>query len=314
VKGYKGKFCNSACEGSAADKAKFCTSKTDKYDNHMDAWGKTYKETKLCVPGIAKLISMANLNAKCKSGPITSFTLKADDCTVPGGYIGTGATKDTLTPAAGFFCYTAAGIAWAKNDPIIKNMDGEKFEILSTGTFMLLSLRVRESQKTNLEVLSTIDRAGTRCGATYIQNITLQGTWVEEEGVPQIQVRAKPAVPKSEALQVNFDGTWQPANSHWSYNSVEKVSKTQFTLNLKGVKTFVTVDSHRIHEAGVKTKRFANFLNVNFDGIFRFPGMTVRGLLGRDSHADAAQLPAECASSTLLLSTDDKMLSSSTLA
>merc|ERR1719333_2112959 len=219
----------------------------------MKATGKTPKS---CAHGYAKLISMANshghANCKADGKPVTSFHFKMDaDCSGIQAFIGTGAVSTDA--AEGYFCYTLAGIAWAKNDPIVKNMDGEQFEILSTGTFMLLSLQGKQSEKANLEVLSTIDRADTRCGATYIQNITLQGEWVEEEGVPQIQVRAKPAVPKSEALQINFDGSWQPANSHWSYNSVEKASNTQFNLNLKGVKTLVSVDSHRIHEAGIKT-------------------------------------------------------------
>merc|ERR1719156_102628 len=118
------------------------------------------------------------------------------------------------------FCYTTAGITWAKNDPKVKNMDGEEFEIMATGTFSLLSLKAR-SQRTVFEASATIDRAGTRCGATYIQNITLSGQWVEDIGVQHIQVMAAAFVSKAKALQVNFDGEWKPAASHWSYDAVQ---------------------------------------------------------------------------------------------
>merc|ERR550514_1506283 len=79
---------------------------------------------------------------------------------------------DGGNPATAALCYGKTGITWAKNDPKVKNMDGQEFEIMATGTFSLLTLKEKTSQ-TLFEVSATIDRAGTRCGATYIQNITL---------------------------------------------------------------------------------------------------------------------------------------------
>jgi hypothetical protein len=242
---------------------------------------------------------------------ITAFNIKAENCE---GRVFQGAVKKVEgTGEAGYWCYSTAGITWAKNDPKVRNMNGEEFDIMATGTFTLLSLQKLSSEKVSLEVLSTIDRAGTRCGATYIQNVTLRGQWVEDVGVPEIQVRAVPAVPKSQALEVNFDGSWQPSNSHWSSASVEQATSTRLNLKIDQVKVLIMIDSHRIHENGVKTNRFANFLNVNFDGISKLSGISIRGLLGRDSHAEAAQLPEDCTSSSLLSSDKTTMLSSAML-
>merc|ERR550537_309139 len=91
---------------------------------------------------------------------------------------------------------------------MVQNIRGEKFEIMATGTFSLLSLST-DSRQPVLEASATIDRAGTRCGATYIQNLTLSGQWVEDIGVPRIQVKAEAAVAKAKALQIKFDDQWQ---------------------------------------------------------------------------------------------------------
>jgi hypothetical protein len=270
------------------------------------------KRKKECAHVYAKVASMQNVETECTKNKIYGFDLKADDCAVQ-AWQGDATCAAEDSPTTGYFCYCSAGITWAKNDPKVKNMDGEEFDIMATGTFTLLSLQKLNSEKVKLEVLSTIDRAGTRCGATYIQNVTLRGQWVEDVGVPEIQVRAVPAVPKKQALEVNFDGSWQPSNSYRSYASVEQATSTRLNLKINEVKILVSVDSHRIHEDGVKTKRFANFLNVNFQGISKLAGISIRGLLGRDSHAEAAELPADCTSGSLLSSDKTRMISSAML-
>jgi len=276
----------------------------------LNANGK--KRIKECAHVAAKVASMQNVETECLKNKIFGIDIKADDCTVR-AFEGDAACAAEDTPTDGYFCYCKAGIAWAKNDPKVKNMDGEEFDIMATGTFTLLSLQKLSSEKVSLEVLSTIDRAGTRCGATYIQNVTLRGQWVEDVGVPEIQVRATPAVPKNKALEVNFDGSWKPSNSHWPYASVQKATSTRFNLKINQVTVLVTVDAHRVHEDGVKTKRFANFLNVNFEGVSKLSGISIRGLLGRDSHEEAAELPADCTSTSLLNLDEPRMFSSAML-
>merc|ERR1719240_237902 len=184
-------------------------------------------------------------------------------------------------------------------------MDGQEFEIMATGTFSLLTIKKPKSE-TLFEASTFIDRAGTRCGATYIQNMTLSGQWVEDVGVPSIRIKAEPAVPKLQALQLNFGGEWQSAASKSlkmlksSYDAVQEASAKKIVLKLSTLTVSVSVDSHAIREAGTKTKRYANFLNVNFGGISSLVGLSVGGLLGRDSHEDAVELPQGCESTRLL--------------
>jgi hypothetical protein len=177
------------------------------------------KEFKKCPHYYAKLATLSNqemVKEKKTSNLVKSFDVKMDDGAY--NFYKEAATKGKAT--ADTFCYSEAGVMWAKNDPKVKNMDGEEFEIMATGTFALVSFKKLTTQTIALEVLSTIDRAGTRCGATYIQNITLQGQWVEDIGVPQIQVRAEASVPKGSALQVSFDGSWKSAAQQLSYSVV----------------------------------------------------------------------------------------------
>lgn len=316
--GYSGtnKMCSEKClksgdkiTATAADLKKYCKpTKTDgsvtaddaKFTVAADDWKASLVKDgkqKECAHVYAKLITMANTEETCSKEKVRAFDIKADTC-VYRAYKGSGDV--TTATAEGYFCYGPAEISWVKNDPKVKNMDGEEFEIMATGTFSLISLTYSSTQKTALEILSSIDRAGTQCGATYIQNITLQGQWVEDSGFPQIQIRADAGVPKLNALRVNFEGSWQPANRRWSYASVQQASSKKIELKLNTVTVLVSIDSHRIHENGVTTRRFANFLNVNLQGIETVSGISIGGLLGRDSHTAAAQIPEGCASVSLL--------------
>jgi hypothetical protein len=304
--------CNKAKGPTAADVTKFCDvvgvkKGQYKFTEVVAAWKKVAKQR--CARIMAKVYSMSSLETKCKSNPVTAFDMKASDCSVRGFKSTDGGKPVTAVAAAGYFCYGPAGITWAKNDPKVKNMDGEEFEIMATGTFSLLSLKEIASQTTTLEVLSTIDRAGSRCGATYIQNITLQGEWIQTvAGVPQIEIRAQPSVPKSEALQVKFENEWKPANSQWKREEVQLASATKFSLKVHQVSILISADSHRIHESGMKTRRFANFLNVNFNGISSLSGISIGGLLGRDSHEEAATAPSDCDLHSLLSDTTPEAL------
>jgi len=259
---------------------------------------------------VAKLVSMGNTKIATVGHRIKSFDIKTTKSRAR-FYI-----DSPETPAnsnTDYLCYTKTMMAWAKNDPKVKNIDGEEFEIMATGTFSLLSLKASSTQKAVFTASATVDRAGTRCGATYIQNLTLSGQWVEDTGVASIEIKAEAAVPKNKALRVNFAGEWQPATSKLSYAAVQKADGKEIILQLNKLKVLASVDSHRIHEQRVKTKRFANFLNVNFEGISTLSGISVNGLLGRDAHAYATQLPDGCESEKLaaFIATDKKAMLSS---
>lgn len=208
--------------------------------------------------------------------------------------LATGATKS----GAGERCYSTksptpklSDMPKAFNDPKVVNMAGEKFEILQSGTFTMLQVVQGAEQK--LQILATIDRAGSRCGATYIQNVSLHGAWVSDLGVPAFHVRAEAAVPKKMALQVsvNNEQTWL-SSSQWK--GAQNVSFGEdLKLMLRSTVVEVSVDSHRIVEGQRKTRRFANFLNLNVKGVHQISG-SVGGLLGSDNHEDVTQLPKDC--------------------
>jgi len=192
----------------------------------------------------------------------------------------------------------------AFNDPKIVNMAGEQFEILTTGTFSMLN--VQQSAQSNLQILATIDRAGSRCGATYIQNVSLSGEWISQLGMPSVLVRAAAAVPKKGALQVSIDEehSWQQYSEWKTVQNMSFDQSHHFKLQLKSVTVEVSVDSHRIVESGKKTRRFANFLDLNIQGIHQLPkSYTVSGLLGNDDHSSVTALPDDCHAESFALRT-----------
>jgi len=299
------------CAGSAKEVAKYCTplgTDTKYYQKVANViTNKASYTLAKFVHYMAKLASMNNADAAV-TPKVVSMEIKKDK---------TAATffklnANGFSASADYLCYTSGGISWAKNDPKVQNIRGEEFEIMATGTFSLLSLTL--SQQSVLEASATIDRAGSRCGATYIQNISLSGQWVKDTGVSSIQVKAEAAVPKVQALQINFNGDWQSATMKSPYTAVTKSSAKEIILQLNKIKVLVSVDSHRIYEAGTKTRRFANFLNVNFNGLQSLGGFSVGGLLGTDSHDSVTQPPLECESTQLTESEKTHMFSEARIA
>jgi len=205
---------------------------------------------------------------------------------------------------------TKAQMPQAFNDPKVVNMAGEQFEILASGTFAMLD--VNRFEESSLKILATIDRAGSRCGATYIQNVSLSGSWVKHLGVTDIHIQAASAVPKNVALQVSTDQgkSWQ-GSAQW--NAMQNISFTRkLQIKLNSVEVEVSVDAHRIVEGERKTRRFANFLNLNVRGVHALSGdYSIAGLLGSDDHKSVAVTPKGCNEGEMTLNL--KQLSSARL-
>lgn len=206
------------------------------------------------------------------------------------------------TPFYGGYVFIKKYVQWAKNDPKVRNINGQEFDIMTTGNFQMLSIFEKheydQSKMPLLNVEAMIDRAGDRCGATYIQNMTLSGKWAQESNGDNIRIRAVPAVTKAESLEVNLNGDWihVTAALRKSKSYILKARASEFDIQLSKIKIAVTVDSHRIHEDGVTTNRFANFLNLKLEGADACAGAgyEVAGLLGHDDHYDVEQLPEGC--------------------
>lgn len=334
-KGYaaQGEISSITCDSSnAPSKKKYCTDVTSnppttsfqgKLASIYALTGAAKYPIKKFVHYAAKLTTMGNIASAAHTttagdaiAVVKSYELNSANYATNFKAFTNEAELGTYPTSSGdkdYYCYSTKVMMWAKNDPKVQNIRGEEFEIMATGTFSLLSLR--QAQKTVLEASATIDRAGSRCGATYIQNLTLSGQWVEDVGLPEIQVKAEASVPKAQALQINLGEDWQTTVHQPSHLVVTKSNAREIVLKLNKLKVFVSVDSHRVHEEGVKTRRFANFLNVNFQGIAALPAdLLVGGLLGTDSHEAVTQLPDECGSAQLLAAEEQSMYSDMKIA
>lgn len=222
-------------------------------------------------------------------------------CTEPNFYV---PTVCKLIDATGTQVAFAGGsMAKAFNDPRVVNLAGETFDIMAVGTMSMLRASTTAGVSA-LSIAATVDRAGTRCGATYIQNISIEGTWVQEKfGSSKLEVRATAAVPKPESLQVSLDGeTWKrpvEMNSWQSYGETVTVRPQRLQLQIKKIILDVGADSHRVVEVGTKTRRFANFLNLNIKGAdsLTAAGLRISGLLSGDNHDEITKLPSGCETS-----------------
>merc|ERR1719156_402053 len=124
---------------------------------------------------------------------------------------------------------------------------------MATGTFSML--RATSQKTVMLDISATIDRAGSRCGATYIQNATISGKWITDMGVPQVHVRAAAEAPKKRALQVSIDGdsTWWESDVAVNqkpslFTSTARRAHEDISVQAGDVSVFFYVDTHRIVE------------------------------------------------------------------
>lgn len=201
-----------------------------------------------------------------------------------------------LTPIGAIPTPTPAG---AKGDPKATNLAGQKFEILAMGTFSLLSVKSTIESTNRLTLDATVDRAGDMCGATYIKNATLTGSWIQEEGkLSEIKIAALPEVAKETALEVGLDGNWYSAKATPKLSKLVKIaSSKEIQFVIHEVKIKVGVDAHRVRKNGRKTGKFANFLNIDVDGMKGLAskeGVQLSGLLAYDDHRFAESLPDGC--------------------
>eukprot|EP00746_Dinoflagellata_sp_MGD_P131778 gnl/MRDRNA2_/MRDRNA2_65528_c0_seq2.p1 gnl/MRDRNA2_/MRDRNA2_65528_c0~~gnl/MRDRNA2_/MRDRNA2_65528_c0_seq2.p1 ORF type:complete len:288 (+),score=52.43 gnl/MRDRNA2_/MRDRNA2_65528_c0_seq2:77-940(+) len=206
------------------------------------------------------------------------------------------------------------GGAGVSGDPKVTNLAGERFDILALGTFSMLSIAKQASrgsfqeQKPLLDVTATIDRASSTgadplCSATYIQNVTMQGKWIEGDNSQKVRIRATPGVMKKQALEIGLNDEaginwYTPSELKGNLSQVpglKKASWEKIVMNISGIEFLFTIDAHRIRD-GSKGKGYANFLNMHIKGMNSLkPSLfRVTGLLAYDDHLDATKAPDGC--------------------
>lgn len=186
----------------------------------------------------------------------------------------------------------------AVNDPQITNLGGHRFDILALGSFLFLSGTNTSSQSPMLSLHASIDRAGATCGATYIQNISLGGTWIKDidADLTEVTIQATPDVLRSQSLQVALhDQRQTPQKAQGLSKLIKKATNNVVEFDIRGIQLQISIDAHRIR-SGEKFGTFANFLNLHVNGVqvHKEDGVELGGLLAFDDHSFAAQAPEEC--------------------
>lgn len=231
----------------------------------------------------------------------------------PGGALSTAGVTTVPGAPTGFltcrYSHTSTGTtgnpapAGTAGDPKATNLQGQKFEILQLGTFSLLSISGYDEEgaqgapANRLSLDATIDRAGEMCGATYIKNVSITGSWLQEQNLANVRVRAAPEVLKSKALQVAFHDEWQQSkDAKMTSQLIDKATDSTINFRVHTVSIEIQIDSHRIREDGRKTNKFANFLNVNVNGLeaAKEENVYLGGLLAYDDHSFASTTPDAC--------------------
>jgi len=157
-------------------------------------------------------------------------------------------------------------------------MAGAKFDIQRLGTFSLLSI-TNSSSLPLLHLDATIDRSPKMCSATYITNLTLTGSWVEQQNLTKIAFRAVKgwAPSKAESFEAYFDEKWEKVSKlRKSLPFITKMKGTEVKMLIQGVRIGVALDFHMSSDA--------RFLNVIVDGLegAQQLGLHIAGLLGHD--------------------------------
>lgn len=209
--------------------------------------------------------------------------------------------------------WIAAAAAGAGGDPHATNMDGTKFNIMSTGHFSFLTISQLDNssdllkqpqQHYDLAMDAWIDhvekKAQKKCTATFIQNISLSGSWVGIGADSKVSFRVVHWSPIEESLQVRIDQKWylaREAHNHLS-KALIKGTDSQLAIDVHGIEVHVSIGKN---SRKIDSYKGYNFLNVNLKGLLGFnnPGYKVGGLLGHSSSEALkalSQPPAECAS------------------
>jgi len=225
----------------------------------------------------------------------------------------------------------------ASGDPKAVNVRGEKFDIQRLGTYNFLAITnasdfnsrahdagmwqkmalllglsqpvannpAHEAAQLSTPLMSldaTVGRAGPSCDHTYILNLTLSGTWIQEATPTKIEIRAVPDRLKTRAIEMFFKDEWHELSeikknreqlNMEDLNILQTVTAEALVLNVHGIKIAVSVDSHRIRP----TMKYANFLNVDVKGMNQLmdkDGIRLHGLLAYDDHAFAEEAPDDC--------------------
>jgi len=159
-----------------------------------------------------------------------------------------------------------AGLAAAVGDPHLKNVNGERFDLMKPGQHVLINVpRGASVDDALLRVQADARRLGSRCADLYFQEINITGTWTG----------------KSQTGGYHFLSYRTDEGSDWM--------------------AFGKVQIKVVHAHTLSGVQYLNFY-VKHLGQAGFP---VGGLLGEDDHVDAATPRGACVNHIVLASDVD---------
>lgn len=213
-----------------------------------------------------------------------------------------------------------SGGAGAKGDPHLKNVNGNKFDVVRQGNAPLLKISSDSDGATNLKIIGRIEGA-TRCAEeTMITALNISGSWLEQNVLVSVGDHAK-------ALHVIVNGqqVWSASQTapeyqdrlDWSVaGGFDKKYQRNFVFNRESDKFFVEeLDTSKTAKTdpGVQIQMSANpklilkilrpmrhekttpHLNLDIKGLGSISrSLKVGGLLGNDDHSDWIKKSEDC--------------------
>jgi len=153
----------------------------------------------------------------------------------------------------------------AVGDPHLRNIHGEKFDLMRPGQHLLLTIP-RGKPNWFLRVEAQVRRVGSQCADMYFRDLNITGKWVDKE-------------------TKTHGGIFLQAQGR-------KDKKTKFgsVTTLKSWKRFGTVE---LKVANGHTEQGIEYLNFYVKNLGRVKHV-IGGLLGEDDHTEAATPSQSC--------------------
>lgn len=209
---------------------------------------------------------------------------------------------------------STVNLAGANGDPHVTNIDGQKFDILRTGTHTLVHMpRDASTNKTMLFITALVRRflpnntsVANRCWDTWITNIFVRGSWLEN--VPSMEFFTAPGPFNSPAtikMKVGNGSATSPDEARKSIPSytmeVITPERTPVAPKRRHQKTITkTVLLHlgpvlvNITWAQTLAKMgYTNHLDIETKHL-KYAMVDVGGILGKGDHSWASTKPEEC--------------------
>jgi len=153
----------------------------------------------------------------------------------------------------------------AIGDPHLTNMRGEHFDLLQSGTFVLLQIpQAADAQHTLLRVEASVRQSGLACADSFIKALNMTGKWADEQPSTSGKARAG-------GLQYHAQPSPQQQDTDW----------------MRFGRVDVKVAWGQTKEEGID---HLNFFARRLGQV----GLPVGGLLGEDDHEAAATPSSEC--------------------